>query len=211
MKHWNEKGIAHLGVIIAVVVVVAAVAYGGWYVWDKKKTNGPQTNQAQSETESQVDETTDWVSVTVQGGAFSMRVPDGWKLTKYPDNFLGSMSVIYSPGTRAVIESSDAEYAGHSLSFRASVTPMDDAGLGPQWTSPQPGLEETTEIFSVGSLQGKRYKGVFTQDLNQILYEYVFALEGDRKLDIAYTVDHGKGDKDDVFIVEKAIKTIQLN
>lgn len=35
----REKGLAHLGLIIAVVVVVAAVAFGGWYVWDKNKND----------------------------------------------------------------------------------------------------------------------------------------------------------------------------
>lgn len=208
------------GIVIAVVVVLLAA--GGWWVWNKNKNdreipNSNNGNHSQNQGEPKAndaqpaDETADWVLVTTQGGAFSMKAPDGWKLTKYPDDFLGALDVTYSPGSRAVIETSSTEYVGHSLRFRASIAQLDDAGLGPQWASPQPGLEESTQDFSIGSLQGKRYKGVFTQDLNQTLYEYIFDLGGNKKLDIVYTVDHSEGDKDDVATVEKAIKTIQLN
>lgn len=50
MKQRNEKGIAHLGVIIAAIVVVAAVAFGGWYVWQKNRDdkNGNGSNNSQN-------------------------------------------------------------------------------------------------------------------------------------------------------------------
>ncbi|MDQ7903069.1 hypothetical protein RB614_00855 [Phytohabitans sp. ZYX-F-186] len=35
-----------MGLIIAIVVVVAAVAFGGWYVWDKNKDDKPANNSA---------------------------------------------------------------------------------------------------------------------------------------------------------------------
>jgi hypothetical protein len=217
----SNQGFAHPGMLIAIVLVVAVVGFGGWYVWQKNKDDkqangsnntGQQTNGTDGETPSQpLDETANWVSVTTQGGAFSMKAPDGWKITKYPRDFLGTTSVTYTPGTRAIVETSNSDYAGHDLRFRASITALDDAGLGPQWESPQPGLQESTENFSIGTLQGKRYKGVFTEDLNQTLYEYVFDVGNGKKLDIVYTVDHGEGHADDVTTVEKAIKTIQVN
>lgn len=220
----GSKGFSVIELFIVLVVLLAA-GLGGWYVWHKgqKKdtkqasqstgtSQSPDKNkQAHSQnTQRQADETANWVSITTQGGGFSMRVPDGWSLTKYPDDFVGAVAVTYVPGTGAVVDTSNAAYAGHSLRFRASITPLDDAGLGPQWASPQPGLEESTEDFSIGTVQGKRYKGVFTQGPNQTLYEYVFGLGSQKKLDIVYTVDHSHADKDDVATVEKAIKTIQL-
>lgn len=211
-KKSSSQGIAHLGLILGIVVVIAAVAFGGWYVWDKNKDdtkNSSQTNGSDNQVPP-TDETADWVSVTTQAGAFSMKVPDGWKIVSYPGDFLGSMNTTYAPGSRAVLETSSTDYVGHSLRFRASVTELDDAGLGPQWASPQPGLQESTENFAIGTVQGKRYKGVFTQDSNQTVYEYVFDLGNNKKLDIVYTVDHSRGDADDVATVEKSIRTIEL-
>lgn len=146
-----SQGFAHVGLIIVTVLVVAAAGFAGWYVWQKNQddkqgnstNNTSQSNESdQPEPEPTADETADWVSVTTQGGAFSMKVPDGWKLTKYSADFVGTLDVTYAPGTPAVINTSSTEYAGHSLRFRASVTALDDAGLGPQWASPQPGLQE---------------------------------------------------------------------
>lgn len=218
-KKTNSQGF-FLVVMLIILLVVVAIGLGGWYVWDKSQgepvgqvdiTTTQIENSKQHENEpGQKDEAVDWVSITTQGKAFSMKVPDGWKLTNYPADYLGSVDVVYQPGTPAVIEASDTEYAGHSLRFRASVTELDDAGLGPQWSSPQAGLEESTEVISIGTLQGKRYKGVFSQDLNQTLYEYIFNLGNNKKLDIVYTVDHSQSDRDDVVTVEKAIQTIRL-
>jgi hypothetical protein len=200
--------------IIIILVVVGLIGLGGWYVARQKNKEQPDPNNnppTQLQDPSAQNETSDWVLVTTQGGAFSMKVPDGWTLTKYPNDFLGAITVIYKPGIRAVIKSSETEYAGHSLRFRASVTTLDDAGLGPQWASPQPGLQESIEEFNIGTLQGKRYKGVFSQDLNQTIYEYVFSLGSNKKLDVVYTVDHASSDKDDVATIEKAIRSIKLN
>ena len=214
----KEKGIVHLAIIIATVIFIAATAFGGWWVWQKNKDEKQQTNNVDNtekkepvNTQLPPDEIANWVKVTTQGGKFTMKVPDGWKVTRYPHDFLGAVEVTHIPGTAARIDTSDTEYFGHSLRFRASISELDDAGMGPQWTSPQPGLEESTQDFYIGSLSGKRYKGVFSQDLHQTIYEYIFDLENNMKLDIVYTVFTAEDEKDDVETIEKAIKTINLN
>jgi hypothetical protein len=211
----NQKGFS-LPIAFVTVVVVAGLAFAGWYVWKKNQKNdinktnsNSQSNQSKNEEEPHEEDT--WQPVTTQGKAFSMRVPDGWELTNFPNDFLGSMSTVHKPGTPATIKESDTEYVGHTLRFRASITELDDAGLGPQWASPQPGLVESTEDFSLNNLQGKRFKGVFSGDLNQTLYEYVFKLGENKKLDIVYTIYHDEGDSEDILTAEKAIKTIKLN
>jgi len=215
-KQSSKQGFS---VVIALIIIVAiaGVSLAGWYVWKKnqKDDTSNKTNKTtqtdNKDKEKPTDETAEWVSVTTQGKAFSMKVPDGWTMTNFPNDFLGSLSTVYKPGTPAAIETSEAEYAGHSLQFRASIAELDDAGLGPQWASPQPGLSEATQDFVIAGLQGKRFKGVFSGDLSQTLYEYVFELGAGKKLDIVYTVNHEKGETDDVATVEKAIKTIKLN
>ncbi len=221
-KQLNTKGFGLVG-ILAVVVVVALIGFSGWYVWHKNHDTKKSTSTASSSTpksnaktsndkESTVtEETADWVTVTTQGGAFSMKVPDGWKMTRYPNDFLGSMSVSYQAGVPATVNTLATEYAGDSLRFRASVSEVIDTGLGPQWSSPQTGLTETTEDFSIGSLHGKRYKGVFSVDLHQTVYEYVFGLGNGKKLDIVYTVYQDEGETDGVTTVEKAIKSLTYN
>lgn len=114
----SSRGIIYVDVII-VVLVLAGAAFGGWYVWQKNgdKSKDSRTSQSGNETKDPTDETADWIPVTTQGGAFSMKVPDGWKLTNYPDNFLGSAEVTYSPGVSAVVDHSDKEYIGYPFVF----------------------------------------------------------------------------------------------
>jgi hypothetical protein len=211
-KPATAKGFSAIEAIV-IVLVVAALGTAGWLVWDKthapkKPDTSSQTgNKSRHESDEPADETNSWISVTSQENGFTMKVPDGWVLTNYPADFIGSTQVVYKAGQRATIETSNIAYAGHLLKFRASIVEIDDSGLGPQWSSPQEGLNESTQDFSIGSLSGKRYKGVFT-GLDQTLYEYVFSLGNNKKLDIVYTIY--QGDTDDVQTVEKAIKTIQL-
>lgn len=58
-KHKNtQKGFAHVGVVIAVIAVVAALAVGGWYVWDKnkeEKKTSDSTSQNNQEEQKQSD------------------------------------------------------------------------------------------------------------------------------------------------------------
>jgi hypothetical protein len=209
----GQKGFSAFIAVLA-LVVVAGLGLGGWYVWDRNKNTIGKPDGASLQTsgkEKQTDEIDSWTSVTTQDNAFSMKVPDGWSLVNYPNDFLGSISTVHKLGIPATIESSDTEYVGHSLRFRASMSILDDAGLGPQWTSPQLGLTESAKDFSIGRLQGKRFKGVFSGDLNQTLYEYVFDIGGNKKLDIVYAIYHDEGETDDVTTVEKAIKTITIN
>jgi len=206
-------------VILGILLLLASIGLAGWYVRDKNQKGSDVQNDTRSSQgrpkqddlpNNQKEESQTWTRVTTQDRAFSMRVPDGWKITSYPGDFLGAVEVNYTPGTRATDDLQDTSYAGHMLRFRASIANLDDAGLGQQWESPQPGLQETVEDFSIGDLQGRRFKGVFTGDLKQTLYEYVFEVGNGKKLDVVYTVYHDQGDSDRVAIIEKAIKTIQL-
>lgn len=47
-KTKSSRGFAHLGLVIGIVIVVAAIAFGGWFVWDTNKDNNKQQNSSQS-------------------------------------------------------------------------------------------------------------------------------------------------------------------
>jgi hypothetical protein len=205
--------------ILGIVLILAGIGLAGLYVWDRnRKANDAQDSTRNSKgvqkrddpPNNQKEESQAWARITTQGKAFSMRAPDGWKIVSYPGDFLGAREIRYIPGTPATNDLKDTDYVGHTLRFRASISNLDDAGFGQQWESPQPGLQETVEDFSIGNLQGKRFKGAFTSDIKQTLYEYVFDVGHGKKLDIVYTVYHDQGDEDRIAIVEKAIKTVQL-
>jgi hypothetical protein len=209
-KYDTQQGFSATAVFI-ICLVFAGLGLVGWYVYhtanNSERSEDISSNSAVKERQGQASK---WVSITTQGGAFSMKAPDGWKLTNYPGDFIGGRDIVYQEGVRAQIKGSDEAYSGHLLDFRVSIVPLDDAGLGPQWDSPQPNLEESTTDFVIGSLQGKRYKGVFSGDPNQTIYQYVFELNDSKKLEAVYTVRHEDGIKDDITVVEEAIKTIKF-
>lgn len=219
METLSQKGFSAIIAIVA-VIVISGLGAGGWYIWkNNQSTDGPDKANGQAQKQEDTtsgapvkkDETTDWVSITTQAKKFSMKVPDGWEMTSYPGDYIGTVNTVYKPGTPAMITTATSEYAGHSLRFRASIAPLNDAGLGPQWSSPQPDLNETSQSFSLGGLQGKRFKAVFSNNLNQTIYEYIFDVGNNQRLDIVYAVYGSQDEKDNVEIVEKAIRTITLN
>lgn len=216
-KTLESKGFSAIFLIVVVLVAIA-LGFGGWLVWGKSHKEPINSPKKAIQTEKQTvkdDNTIGWPTVTSQGGILSFKVPDGWSVTRYPGEYIGSIKAVYTAGSKATIEAADNPYMGHLLQFRASIGALDDAGLGPQWSSPQPGLTETTQDVHIASLNGKRFKGVFTPDIgqpgiDQTVYEYVFALDGNKKLDIVYVVDHTSDQKDEITIVEKVVNSIQL-
>lgn len=218
MRKLNNQGFGLVGILVVVVVAVL-VGFSGWYVWqknhdDKKTSNTSSTSKTDTSknlhTPTTEDDTASWTSITTQGGAFTMRVPDGWQMVKYPGDFIGSGKITYSKGVPAAIMSSDTEYAGDGLLFRASIAESSSTKLSPQWQSPQDGLTESEEDFTIGHLHGKRFKAVFTGGSDQIVYEYEFNLGNNKHLDILYAIYPGEGGVDDALTVEKAIKTITV-
>ncbi|HEV7454394.1 MAG TPA: hypothetical protein VGO07_03985, partial [Candidatus Saccharimonadales bacterium] len=81
----NQLGFGAVEVIIIIVVLVLLGA-GGWMIYkNQKKTAAPVTTTATTNNTKPVpnvtDPTANWTKVDSIGGAFSMRVPDGWELT----------------------------------------------------------------------------------------------------------------------------------
>lgn len=204
----KQSGIINVGLIVAIIIAAAAITYSVWHVWSGNQS-GQTSDSSEDSSDLPNDATKNWAMVTTQGGGLDISIPDGWTITSYPGDYLGSNNTEYKPGVPAIVETSNNDYVGHTLKFRATILPIDDAGTGPQWSSPQPGLDESVDDVAVDNLNGKRYKGVFTQDANQTIYEYVFDLGDGKKLDIVYAVN--SDETNEIDIVDKAIKTININ
>lgn len=43
-QNQRQKGFAHIGLILIAIAIIAAVAFGGWWVWDKNRDNKQASN-----------------------------------------------------------------------------------------------------------------------------------------------------------------------
>jgi len=203
--------------IVVIVVVLIVLGAGGWMVYkNQNKTTPPSTSTTTTNTTKPPTTTTDptanWKKVHSIGGAYSIKVPDGWELTNFPGNDLNGDSITFSEGKPAVITTSGTAYAGDQRKFNIGFT--DKQYDAPQWQSPsQFGIEATTD-FSIGSVVGKRYSIEYTQTVTGVtkgdkIYQYVFNLPSGKQLGIVYM--QSTGDADNLKTVEQAIQTIVIN
>jgi hypothetical protein len=211
----NQLGFGTVEIILVVIVLVLLGA-GGWIIYkNQKKATPPATSTTTTNTTNPTTTTTDptasWTKVDSIGGAYSIRVPDGWELTNYPDNTLNGDSISFSAGKPAVITTGSTAYAGDTRKFNVAFT--DKQYDAPQW-QPTSGLGTvTTTDYSIGSLKGKRYAIEYTQTVTGVtkgdkIYQYVFNLPGGKQLDIVYM--QNAGDADNLKTVEQAIQTIDI-
>src|SRR5580765_3704336 len=95
------------GAIELVLVVLVLVAFGavGWLIYQRQTAlSGTSTTTTTTKPPiNTTDPTAGWVKVDSIGGAYSMKVPDGWELTNYPGNTLNGDSITFSKGKPAVI------------------------------------------------------------------------------------------------------------
>jgi len=208
--------------LIAVVIVLAALSAVGWVVYKHQKksathetatiTTGHTTKGTTKPPAKTTDPTSNWKRVGSNGGAYSIKVPDGWELTNYPGNTLNGDSITFAEGKPAVITTGTAAYAGDQKRFNVSL--LDKQYTAPQWQSPNPYGTEATEDFSIGSINGKRYSIEYTQTVTGVtrgdkVYQYVFNLPNGKELNVVY-IQHA-GDADNLKTVEQAVHTIIIN
>lgn len=208
------------GVLLLIVaVVVLAVLGSGFLVYQhqhKTIKQGLSTKETASTitTDTKADPTAGWVKVESIGGAYSMRVPDGWQLTTYPGNTINGDNLTFSVGVPATIMTADNPYASDQKKFNVGFT--DNAkgqDTAPQWESPNSYGTEAKTDFSIGSIKGTRYSIEYTQTVTGVtrgdkIYQYVFSQAEGKGLSVVYM--QKAGDVDNLKTVEQAIRTIVL-
>lgn len=217
----NQQGFGIVE-IVAVILVLVLLGTGGWVVYKHNKksasasttTTTKATNTGHEQTTT-TDPTARWKKVDSIGGAYSIRIPDGWELANYPDNTLHGDGLTYSKGTPATITTESNPYAGDQKRFNVSFSEQTTSqNLAPQWQSPNPYGNEASEDFSIGDLKGTRFSIEYTRTVTGVtkgdkLYQYEFLLPGGKGLNILYI--QYAGDTDNLKLVEQAIKTIVIN
>lgn len=211
----NQMGFGTVGLALVVIVLVLLGA-GGWVIYEKQKnTSQPNTSATKTnitgQTTDTIDPTANWKRVDSIGGAYSIKVPDGWELTNYPGNVMNGDSITFSAGKPAVITIASSTYAGDQRRFNVSFS--DKQYVAPQWQTPNPYGTETTTDFLIGSLKGKRYSIEYTQTVTGVtkgdkIYQYAFNLPNGGQLGVVYI--QYAGNADNLKTVEQAIQTIVI-
>src|SRR5260221_2473378 len=137
----NQSGFGAIELALVVIVLVLLGATG-WIVYQRQATPSSTSTTTTNTTKPPTittDPTANWKRVDSIGGAYSMKVPDGWKLTNYPDNVLMGDDITFSAGTPAVITTASSPYAGDQMRFTVGFTDKRSAeNTAPQWQSPNP-------------------------------------------------------------------------
>jgi len=209
------------------LIVLLAAAAGGVYYWQQMKIkdlnsqiqslnseNSALSNQlaAASAAATPKDETADWKVATTSQKAFTIKIPDGWKVSNYAkSDFIAAASsadLSYQKGTAATITDVATPHDANSpVAFSTSYT---DATSLPKPVG-------TESDFALGTLSGKKYSQVYTVDTGtgalahkkgDKTYEYRFTLTNGKAFVLVYNV---RGtDTDQVDLVEKALKTVNI-
>jgi len=207
--------------LVVVLVAVALIIVTGLVIYNHHKKPSPAVTATTSTTTKQtskpattktVDPTAKWTQVESIGGAYSIKIPDGWGLTNYPGNTLNGDNLTYAASTPATITTADSAYASDQKKFNVAFT--DKQYAAPQWQSPnQFGTEASTD-YSIGSVKGTKYSIEYTQTVTGVtkgdkVYQYVFNLSSGKQLSVVYM--QNAGDADNLKTVEQAIQTIVIN
>jgi hypothetical protein len=130
---FNQQGF-HIWVIALIIVVVAALGFAGWYVWDKNKAdNSANTTNPTAVPTPTADPTADWQTYTDDTYGFSFRYPSDAtaSVNTYADLNASDVAVVTNDQkygiTITVNESMPGdEIAQRTIKFDASVS---DGGL----------------------------------------------------------------------------------
>lgn len=123
----NQKGFGAVeGVLI--VVLVLAIAFGGWYVWKQQpvadngaKKNATAQKQANStnKPEPQVpDPAADWITYTNTDGKFSFKHPKSWVFAERPEAC--AKGLVLFAANKAALGACASEGAGQMAVYSAS-------------------------------------------------------------------------------------------
>ncbi len=115
----QQKGFAHLGLIIILIISLAAIAFGGWYVWNKNKGENKQadglTQNSNQNQQTQQNQPNNASKEPVSS------IPEGWKLYK---NEQAGFSFYYPPEWGEVEKNDSGSFGfsklSGSMSFQAN-------------------------------------------------------------------------------------------
>lgn len=172
----RQQGFAHIAIILAIVAVLAAVGFGGWYVWEKNKKEEPKQS-ASSQMESQQKEK-----------GQKAKTPEGYILYENP-KYDFSFAYPEKMGTLTA-----AAPANQSILFYANSKDEKDA-FAPHTQSPLSVEARKTEAYVAGAgkygpmLERKDGKWVVSDKENGDTLNGGYTIGSEYKVKVARTID----------------------
>lgn len=217
--HHQGFGVVEALLILVIVGILGGV---GWFVYhsNKKPTRViSDTAPVQSETPKTADktvvpakdETDDWLLYESPGKEYKIRLADGWNISR-----TGTTDFIYAwaitdlklkPGVPATVTQVDGGRDGSSMAFSLIIptVPVENFVRG----------DKQTQLKTQGGLTIDKY--IFTQtvepegpDLPKGSKEYRYVIKKSSKT-ITVVHDENVGEPNLVDLVEKVVKTIEIN
>lgn len=209
MRARNQQGTSVLVIVWMVLTLVTIVGIG-WYVWSH-----PIVPETQSDAAPSV-QGDGWSSPVVSGkGAFSVRFPDGWVVSKdtASDAFMigGETQPTTKLGVPAKVTSTQFGSDGPVVLFITGVN-----GL---ITPPRGDATSFTLNDKDSPVTGTRYAYEYPADTADGMgarirgdrdYTYLFDLGAGKHLEILYSV-YGSDPRNNVETIDALVRTIQLN
>lgn len=203
---------------LLVVIVVTLVGISGYYIYNANKAADKSSDKRDASTaannmeqESKPSESDSWKLVESGKKAFKLRIPDGWTVNNDPenDNILAIKKtdiMTYQKGTPAVVTTNII--GGSDNLYRFTVFAADQKNVSSD-------NQKQEKIVTNSGLAGEKSVYIQTEDLEGLGNlgkggkSYTYQFEKNNKYVIArYLVV--AGETDNVEIVEKAIKTLEL-
>lgn len=213
----NQKGFSLVeGMLL--VLVIAVVGFGGYYVWNQQQkkdtssqpspTSSESTNTSEekdTEEEQEVDKAKDWT--VYSGTSFSVKIPDGWELigNREYKNIAAYCSdnscVTYKEGTRGKVQDTEGGrggpfkfglFANSNAQVRGAKVEYNEKANYPveKYKFTQTGEQEPMDIPTGGT-------------------EYLYIVDrGDDKMAVTYAL-FSADDKDESNIVDLLVASIK--
>lgn len=226
MQKSNQTGFATIEAGL-ILVVVAILGFTGWFVWQAKQNTDKSLDAANNSQQAQIntkktdkkqtsqtkDETVSWLLYEPPGKEYSIRLADGWKLTRFQDTsglstFLNTDSTA-QPGTKAVVTSIEGGKDGRTGFFLNHATQNID----------QISVQGTKQILGKTNdgLEIEKYYFVETSDKllgpgpqkGDTQYSYIVRKSSNRVVVVNYSFQPEMADYHET--VEKVIKTVHFN
>ncbi len=210
----DQKGFGGMELIL-VLVLIALIGAGGWYVYKNRQNDNtpPAASESseQAEQESspeEEDESDNWLEFTSAQDTYRLRIPDGWHLIHQTDADLlyaeEAADLEYAVGSEVLIEERTGGRDG-TLPF---VVAYEEAGM-----RTFEGYESQGAASAAG-LEGTRYRREVTEDpeimgppKGSIEYGYYFEQDGNA-LYVGYTILPDAVDR--TSLVEQVIATLEF-
>lgn len=217
----NNKGFALVEGLL-VLVIVGMLTGIGWYVWNaNNKTNDTLANtdaasssvakSAKKQSAAQNDDTKSWLLYESPTKEYKIRLADGWKLQRFSTSSniyaWNASDINLKSGTQATVEQVEGGRDGGNIAFSLRVIGGDES----------PPVRTGTKQQSLKTNQGldvEKYTYTQTTDpegpgLQKGSTEYMYIVSKGSTMVTIYH-DQAPTDPDNVALVEKVIKTLEI-